>query len=224
MYKLKKGFTVCVCGGGSLAHAVSGVIGSNPNCSVNVLTRRPYDWETKISIDFQGDFILHGQLNKISDKAKDVVPNSDLIIIAVPHVAREEVLTKIKPYVKAGAWVGSFPGFAGFAWQAMDILGKNVNLFGLQRVPYVRGQKVYGRKVEIKGIRSRNFIASVPSKKVNEIAGLLHQIMNLYLIPVPNYLNICFSRSNSVCHPARIYSLLSKWDKKSPISNKQIKF
>jgi opine dehydrogenase len=224
MHKKLFKLTVCVCGGGSLAHAVAGVIGANPLVKVNILTRRPNDWANKIVVEYLYNTVLEGTIHKISSDPKDVVSESDIVILAIPHIARKETLIKIKDFLKPDTWVGSFPGFAGFAWQARYILGPGINLFGLQRVPYVRSAKDYGSKVKISGIRARNFVAALPSGKVNIIANLLKQIMNLYIIPVPNYLNICFSRSNSVCHSARMYSLLNKWDGKSPVSDKPIKF
>ena len=174
------------------------------------MTRCPEKWNKQIRVQYLSKYVLQGTLNIISNDPSGIIPNSDIIILAVPHIAREQVLEKIKIYVKSGTWVGSFPGFAGFAWQAKSILPNNVNLFGLQ--------------VNITGIRPKNFVASIPSNQVNIISELLRQIMNLYVVPVPNYLNICFSRSNSVHHPARIYSWLKNWDGKSAISKKQIKF
>ena len=47
--------TVCICGGGSQGHISAGVIGSNSDYSVNILTRRPSMWSHDFkTIDLDG--------------------------------------------------------------------------------------------------------------------------------------------------------------------------
>jgi hypothetical protein len=70
----------------------------------------------------------------------------------------------------------------------------------------------YGNEVLVTGIRPRNYIAALPAEEVNTIAEVIRKAMNLYVIPVSNYMNVCFSRSNSVFHPARLYGLCRDWN------------
>lgn len=203
--------TFCICGGGSLAHATSGVLGSNNAIFVNVLTRQPRRWQSHIIVEHLEDSFLVGKLNRVSDNPADVIAGADVVIMSVPTYARAEVLKKIRPYLKEDAWVGSFPGFGGFAWVAHNILGSRQRIFGFQRVPFVCHRVEYGSRVKITGVRPKHFVASLPASGVNTIAGILRVSMNLSTVPMGNYLCICFSRSNSLLHPARIYSIFRDW-------------
>lgn len=210
--KQSPGLTFCICGGGSLAHAVTAVLSASPLNKVHVLSRNPGQWSGTLSLNYRDEVNIIGRIERVSDNPAEVIPGADIIFIAVPHAYREEVLLSISPYVSPHAWVGALPGFAGFAWTARHYLADKVRLFGFQRVPYVCKKEVYGSRVYVTGIRPRNYIAALPAEEVNSIAGVLQKTMNLYIIPVSNYLNICFSRSNSVFHPARLYGLCSEWN------------
>lgn len=206
------GLTFCICGGGSLAHAVAAVLSASPLHKVLVLSRQPEKWSQTLILNYRNEINIVGKIELVSDKPADVIPYADIIFVIVPHAYREEVLLSISPYVKPHAWVGALPGFAGFAWIARHYLGPQIRLFGFQRVPYVCRKEIYGSKVYVSGIRPRNYIAALPADEVNNITNTLRTTMNLYTIPMPNYMNICFSRSNSVFHPARLYGLCSNWN------------
>jgi len=179
---------------------------------VLILSRQPALWSQKLILNYRNEITLTGKLEMVSDNPAEMIPPADIIFIIVPHAAREEVLLSIVPFVRPDTWVGALPGFAGFGWTARHYFTQKIRLFGFQRVPYVCKKEVYGTKVNVSGIRPRNYIAALPAAEVNTIAAVLRKAMNLYIIPVPNYLNICFSRSNSVFHPARLYGLCQDWD------------
>ena len=206
------GLTFCICGGGSLAHAVAAVLSASAINKVHILSRHPEQWSKTLVLNYRNEANLIGVPKLISDKPAEVIPSADIIFIIVPHAFREEMLLSIAPFIQPHAWVGALPGFAGFAWTARYYLDPKIRLFGFQRVPYVCKKEVYGSQVYVTGIRPRNYVAALPAKEVNTITAVLKKAMNLYLIPVPNYMNICFSRSNSVFHPARLFGLCSEWD------------
>lgn len=201
----------CVCGGGSLAHAVAAVLGSNEDVRVNVLTRQPERWGHTVRVLYKDELELSGQVDAVSSYASEVIPDADIIIIAVPSYAREEVLGKIKPFVRESAWVGSFPGFGGFDWQARQILGDKIKIFGSQRVPYVCKKISYGELVSVTGIRPQLFVAALPCTQVAEITALLEDALNIRTVPMGNYLNVSLSLSNPTFHTARLYSLFKDW-------------
>lgn len=208
----------CICGGGSLSHATAGVLAANRANCVNVLTRKPELWQSEITVEYLENFVLVGALNRVSANPADVVPEADVVILCVPTYARPEVLTRIQPFLSPKAWLGSFPGFGGFGWVAREIVGPQQNLFGLQRIPFVSSKISYGDRVKIIGIRPQHFIATLPSAKVNVIAALLRDSLNLWTVPMPNYLSVCLSMSNSLFHPARIYSLFRHWTPGSDVT------
>lgn len=206
------GLSFCVCGGGSLAHAVATVLAASPMHRVSVLSRHAKKWSGTLVLNYRNQASVVGRPALVSDDPAEVIPQADVVFVIVPHAVREQVLAAIAPHVQSHAWVGALPGFAGFAWTARYYLGPEIKLFGTQRVPYVCRKINYGSEVLVTGIRPRNYVAALPAQNVNVIAEIMRQAMNLYMIPVSNYMNICFSRSNSVFHPARLYGLCKDWD------------
>ena len=113
---------VAICGGGNLAHALAGILGADSRYLVRVLTRRPALWNTKLRVVREGKTDLVGSIGVVSHEPRIVIPDSDVVLIAVPAYAKESILTAIKPYVADDSWVGSLPGSGGFGWMAKSIL------------------------------------------------------------------------------------------------------
>ncbi len=201
----------CVCGGGSLAHALVAVLGANPRVEVRVLTRRPDDWASVVEADVLGEGVVRGRVARATADAAEATRGADVVLVAVPAVARREVLTRLRPHLAPEAWVGGLPGFGGFAWQVRQVLGRAQPVFGFQRVPFVCRKTAYGKRVEITGIRPRHYVASVPRRRIGELCRRFRDDMNLYVVGIGNYLNVEFSRSNSLFHPPRVYSLFREW-------------
>lgn len=202
---------ICICGGGNQGHALAGMLGSRSDLEINMLTRRPELWKHEITVINPEGLKSSGNINIISDNPKHVIPQSDLIIISLPSYAVLEVLERISPYVPEKAWVGAFPGTGGFDWMAKKILhGKNF-LFGLQRVPYISRIIKYGDKVNVSGIKSELKVAALPFQYVDRIASILHDIFEVPIKPLNNYLAITLTPSNPILHPSRLYLLFRDW-------------
>lgn len=202
--------TIAICGGGSLAHVLAAVAGAERSRIVRVLTRRPGDWASEIHAEY-GDLELIGRVAHASSDPAEVIPGADAILVALPSDAREEVLQRIAPYVSPGAWVGSLPGFGGFDWLARSILGESARLFGTQRVPFVCHKLEYGRRVAVTGIRPQTLVAALPAHEAPQLAPQLEELLNVPVRAVPNYLCVTLSPSNSIYHPARLFTFFRDW-------------
>ena len=83
-------FTVTFAGGGNLACTSMAVIGhNNPKWKINILTRRPELFGSQIvantaksNWEYKGK--MTGRINRVSNKASDVIPGSDIVIICSP--------------------------------------------------------------------------------------------------------------------------------------------
>jgi NAD/NADP octopine/nopaline dehydrogenase, alpha-helical domain/Ketopantoate reductase PanE/ApbA len=203
---------VAVCGGGSLAHAVAAVLGAREELDVRVLTRQPQRWSRKVRGIYLDIAEIRGIVALASSEPQEVVAGADMVVLCVPSCARGQVLTAIAPFLETNAWVGSFPGFGGFDWQARSILGAEARVFGLQRVPYVRKTISYGEAVWISGIRPRLVLGALPSSEAPALARLVEELMGIPTDPTPSYLPVTMSASNPVFHPARTYSAFSNLD------------
>jgi hypothetical protein len=77
---------------------------------------------------------------QVSDKAEEVVPGSDVIILAIPSFTHELYLRALAPHVKPGVIIGAMPGEGGFDMCARHVLGADFvnqsNIFALETLPW----------------------------------------------------------------------------------------
>ncbi|KVP87402.1 dehydrogenase [Burkholderia ubonensis] len=198
---------ICVCGGGSLAHALVAVLGARASNEVRLLTRQPARWSRRIRLIYLDKAELHGTVHAVSGAPCDVIAGADLVILAIPHAAREAVLRRIAPHLGPRTWLAGFPGYGGLPWAVRAALGPEQRFLGLQRVPYVRKVVSYGEVVWVSGIRPELFVATVPSRYAPSAARWLQALLNIPTTPLAHYLAVCLSNSNPIFHPARLYAL-----------------
>lgn len=202
---------ITICGGGSQGHISTGVIGSNPNYIVNVLTRRPNLWSHDFyTVDLSGKR-YDAKINIITDKPEEVIPESDIIMICLPGYAIREEIEKIRPYVKTTAIVGCAFGGSGFFIHALEILGTSAKTFAFQRVPYTGRPKEYGHSAQLKGYKP---YLKVATTNIEDMDALVKILENWYHTPVyklSHYLEATLSNSNPLLHPCRLYILFKDW-------------
>ena len=202
-------FQVCFAGGGNLANASIAVIGHlNPNWKINILTRRPEVFNDKIvaytkksNWEHKGE--MTGRINKCSNKAKDVVPGSDIIIICSPAQTKMQILKDIKPYIGDNCLLGSIFGQGAFDWQAQFALGgpaeikrRNITLFSLMYVPFICKAFNYGKEVNIIGPKKHLYLTSYPIEKVHYACSAMALAYGIPAIPIPGFLNLTLTPSN----------------------------
>jgi opine dehydrogenase len=121
--------TVTICGGGNGAHVAAGYLASK-GVRVQVLTRQPERWGDAIEITTKGSSWEHrgtisGRLAVVSKHAKNVIPQSDVVIVAAPANAHPEILSAVGPYLKKGVALGALFAQGGFDWAAKKALGED---------------------------------------------------------------------------------------------------
>ena len=151
--------TLCICGGGSLGHVISGFISAKTDLKVNVLTNKPNLWGRKIDVNTPDGLVLHGCLNKVSSNPADVIPMSDIVLLCVPGFMIKEELLKIEPYLNKNIYVGSVFSSTGFFFEAKSFLSKDIPLWGFQRVPFISRVKEYGKSAYLLGYKDSYNIA-----------------------------------------------------------------
>jgi opine dehydrogenase len=119
--------TVTICGGGNGAHVAAGYLASK-GYQAQVLTRKPEKWGEQIEILTNGSSWEHkgkivGRIHMISKHAKNLIPQSNVIIIAAPANAHPDILDSIAPFIQRGTAVGALFAQGGFDWAAKKALG-----------------------------------------------------------------------------------------------------
>lgn len=200
--------TICICGGGSLGHALAATLGSKGHL-INILSGRPEKWGKQMTAYDCKEYIIKSKLNKVSGNASDVIPESDIIILCVPGFLIESTIRKISPYINSNQQVGSVVCSNGFFWIAQSILGKNIPLFGFQRVPFICRVREYGKSVDIKGYKSLLKIAGLNNPYTKEMGTFFENSLNTPINLLGHFLEATLTNSNPILHPARIYAMLS---------------
>ena len=204
---------VCLVGGTSTTHYLASILGEKPDFKVNILTRNPSKWSTTINCLDKSDYIIAtGIINKISDDPKEVIPDSNIIIISVPSFCLEDIVKKISPYITENTIIGKLPGTGGFDWIIKKyITTKNITFFGTQRLPFVVRKINYGHSCLVYGHKKKIPFCCIPNSESDNVKKILNEIFTYDCIPLDNYLNITLVPSNPILHTSRFYSLFKNW-------------
>jgi hypothetical protein len=139
---------VLLCGGGNAIHVLASMIGSRPDCDVSIFSTFPGEADRiRDAIPEKGIQCVndlgedkYGKPVKVSDKAEEVVPGSDIIILAIPSFTHELYLRAVAPFVKPGVIIGAMPGEGGFDLCARHVFGADFvnqsNIFALETLPW----------------------------------------------------------------------------------------
>lgn len=223
---------VTICGGGNGAHVAATYL-SAKGLRVQVLTRQPERWAETLELSTAGSSwesrgVISGRLSLVSKHAKDVIPQSDVVIVASPANAHPAILNHVAPYLKEGVKLGALFAQGGFDWAVKKALGDellaNVDLlFGLQNIPWICKTTQYGRKCRIIGSKQCLYVACYPVERKENAATLMQSLFDIPCEPVANFLNLTLTPSNQIIHPARYYAIFRDWDGKKTYTLEELK-
>ena len=84
---------ICICGGGSLGHVCAGVLASQKNVELNILSGHPDLWQHTITVtDGEGKFYV-AHINQISSNPQEVIEGQDVILLCLPGYLIERYKT-----------------------------------------------------------------------------------------------------------------------------------
>jgi len=151
----------------------------------------------------------------ISRHAGEVVPGSQLVILALPAFAHEISLQAIAPYLEPGAWVGALPARGGFDLCVYDILKEHFSdgvIFGLQTLPWACRIQHYGRQAVVLGVKEQVDLAAWPPAQAPAIAARLGELLGVSLNPIASFLSLTLADTGQIIHPGIMYGLFHTWD------------
>lgn len=204
--------TVCICGGGSLGHVIAGYLSAKKGIAVNILTQRPLQWSRELRISTPEGDILCGKLNVISDNPKEALCDASIVLLCLPGYAIKSELIKIKPYVSEHTYVGSVFSSTGFFFEALDLLDKDIPLWGFQRVPFIARTDVYGESAHLLGYKNSHNIAIEHCNDKEEFRKVIEDLFDAPVHLLNNYYEASFTNSNPILHPSRLYTLFKDWN------------
>lgn len=223
---LPPALTITICGGGNGAHVTAAFLGSKPGLAVNVLTRQPAKWSHDLTLktvgtSWAGKGDILGHLQRVTDNAADVIPTSDIVLIAAPAHVHPILLKAVAPYLRKGVILGGIycqgktphqgsasltGGLGGFDWavrEAVKDLSILDGFFGLQNIPWVCKATEYGKTATLIGPKKKLLLASSPVERAPHYACICSLLFDIPTVTVPNFLALTLSPSNQIIHPAR---------------------
>lgn len=204
-----------VCGGGNAAHVL---IAMAPNAGWTVDVFAPLADETArlqagaaaggVTAIF-GDHRLTGCPRRVSADPADVIPGSELVLLALPAFAHGATLQAIAPHLDPNAAVGALPARGGFDYQARSLLTNKPasTLFGLQTLPWACRIITYGQTVEVLGAKAAVDLAVSPADRADALLPSLAVLLNLELRQVASLLTLTLANTGQLIHPGIMYGL-----------------
>ena len=197
---------ICICGGGSLGHVCAGVMASQEDVELNILSGHPDRWQKTITVTDLDGKQFAAKISHISSRPEEVVTGQDIILLCLPGYLIEKTLRDIMPFVGTAA-VGTVVSSTGFFFFAHDILGKDAKLFGFQRVPFISRVAEYGKTANLLGYKSS--LAAV-LENIEERESFRRDLERLFMTPVSllsSFYEVALSNSNPILHTGRLYSM-----------------
>lgn len=221
---------VTVVGGGNSTHTIIPILSSQGH-AVNLLTRKPDNWSHLVQMQYvlpDGSVktTLDGKINIISNKAEEVIPKSDVIILSLPVSNYREVLHHIAPYItnSTDVFVGTIYGQGGFNWMVDEIKNKfhlsNINYFAIGLIPWITRTKEYGRIGINYGSKAVNVVALSDNTKYEYLQDCIlndlcyHYFKKGKFLLSSNFLSLSLSVDNQIIHLSRLYSMFLKYSGK----------
>jgi hypothetical protein len=206
-----------ICGGGNAAHVLI-ALAAQAGWEVNVFTSLADEANRlKAGIAARGGVVARyggelvlGQPQLISANAADVIPGSEVVLLALPAFAHGAVLEAIASNLEAGAIIGALPARGGFDYQAFSIFQakkRAARLFGLQTLPWACRIVTYGQEVEILGRKAAVDLAAYPAADAHHLASSLAPLLGVRLRPVTSFLTLTLANPGQLIHPGIMYGL-----------------
>ena len=205
---------ITIAGGGSLGHVVAGVLAARADVNVTMFTRDPSRWSRVIDVDDCDGGHHVGSLHCITGDPAEAVRDAHLVLLCLPGFAIGDVIAQLAPHLTPSQWLGSVVSSTGFFFQARDVLGSRVPLFGFQRVPFIARTAQYGHSAHLLGHKPHLYIGVDQCPDQGRIAALVELLSRLFSTPVSlleSYYEAALTNSNPLLHPSRLYTMWHDW-------------
>lgn len=203
---------ITICGGGSLGHACLGVLGSQPEVEVSLLTQHPAQWQNCVSVTDEKGNVYEGRISTVSVDPASVIPDADYVLLCLPGFLIRETMRQITPYLNPGTAVGSIVSSTGFFFFAHEELSEQTPLFGFQRTPYIARLKEYGVSANLLGYKSSVAIACEHFADVESFRSLVEELFRTKTILLESFYEAALTNSNPILHTGRLYTMWRQWD------------
>lgn len=206
-----------ICGGGNAAHVLI-ALAAQAGWEVDVFAPLADEAERlQASLASRGGMkarrskqTIVGGAQCISTDPAEVIPGSELVLLALPAFAHGPTLQAIADHLDSNVTIGALPARGGFDYQTASILrekGVSARIFGLQTLPWACRIMTYGQEVEILGTKAEVDLAASPPEEATALTEQLSPLLGLKLAPVGSFLSLTLANTGQLIHPGIMYGL-----------------
>eukprot|EP00919_Chromeraceae_sp_WS-2016_P036088 GHVR01085634.1.p1 GENE.GHVR01085634.1~~GHVR01085634.1.p1 ORF type:complete len:403 (+),score=77.98 GHVR01085634.1:54-1262(+) len=220
---------VVLCGGGNSVHVLAAQLGAREEYEVSIFASFGDEAEKfKKGMEINGgkvtcvtrDSSVSGTPAVVTNQAKDVVPNADILVLAVPSFAHRGILQDVVPFIKKGVLIVAMPGQGGFQWVARKTLKnlrselniEDVIIAGTSQLPFQCRINDFGQSVELFGYKRKVHVGTVPPLVSPKVATTLtNMLQTTEVIAFPDIICITLMPGNQLIHPSIMHGLFHEY-------------
>lgn len=223
---------VLICGTGSGAHVLAGVLSVKPNVEVRLFTQnadKVRSWRKIMRRDQLKVAVRQGQEQSVAftahpftvtDEPKLAARGCDLIIFAVPAFLHGPYFAALGPYLEDGCAIVGLPGQNGFEFEVRKALGqrlRNCIVMNFESLPWICRIIEFGQTVGVFGTKDKLVGALQGDLARTRIADPLAVLQHLLGEPPTlqvsgHLLGITLRSPNAYSHPPMMYGRWKDWD------------
>ena len=204
---------VTIVGAGNMGLAMTAYMAVNNKGTVRLFTGKAIDHIT-LNIEEQG--IVEETNNFIATSDPEIAfSDADIVFVTYPAFLRKGFINQYQGYFKSGSFLGFVPGYGGAEYACVELINRGVNIFGLQRVPYVAraSQDEKGKIAGILSSKKELFVCAIPKTKTPYVAEIIENLLDIPVNQLQEYLSITLAPSNPLLHITGLYNVFKDCNK-----------
>lgn len=202
---------VAIVGAGNMGLAMTAYMAVHEKAEVTLFTGKTI-YSLRLEIVEQSKF-EHTSSFQTTDDPETAFSAADMIVVTYPAFLRKNFIDKYQRYIKKGTYLGFVPGYGGAEYSCVDLINRGVNIFGLQRVPYVARAREDGdgETARILSSKKELFVGAIPNNKTDEAAKIIEYLLDIPVHSLLEYLSITLAPSNPLLHITGLYSVFKDY-------------
>lgn len=146
------------------------------------------------------------KVNKVTDKAEEVIPDASIIIVIAPSFAHRNILNCIKEYVSKNSLIAFMPSRGGVEFEVNSII-PNANVVAFQTLPWACRIKTFGSEINISGVKNRIQAAAMPGDMSPVFLYELEQLLDLKIDRLKSIFTLTLANVGQIFHPGIMYGI-----------------
>lgn len=214
---------VCIYGGGRTGHLYAALFKQAEDVRVSLLSRKAALIRQAMTADgihvlLPDGGSLRGRPDVVTDKPGAVIPQADVVVVALPAHVRPAALRAIASQLATHkpVYVGAVPGNGGFDWLAAGLLPGNAVIWGFRDTPSTAYDLMPGSSVSLGCTIEEVLLAfhdHTQSAERRKAQALLEYLFARRITPVESFLEITLAIGNPVLHIPALYGLAGPYSR-----------